>query len=139
MHHLQIMHWSSVSLGKRLHVPLLSRPFDGPLSRLSPEIILNGLSKDDDVAGGGRHMSNHFAKPEVGIQNVSSCTGNHTLHAVGVARAIKHYGGDEVAISSQGEASTSEGYVYEALNGPVERSYQFSSLFRIIGMGSLCR
>lgn len=81
------------------------------------EIILNGLSKDADVAGGGRHMSNHFAKPSVGIQNVSSCTGNHTLHAVGVGRAIKYYGGDEVAISSQGEASTSEGYVYEALNG----------------------
>lgn len=81
------------------------------------EIILNGLSKDGDVAGGGRHMSNHFAKPAVGIQNVSSCTGNHTLHAVGVARGIKHYGGDEVAFSSQGEASTSEGYVYEALNG----------------------
>lgn len=81
------------------------------------EIILNGLSKAGDVAGGGRHMSNHFAKPAVGIQNVSSCTGNHTLHAVGVARAIKHYGGDQVALSSQGEASTSEGYVYEALNG----------------------
>ena len=81
------------------------------------EIILNGLSKDGDVAGGGRHMSNHFAKPDVRIQNVSSCTGNHTLHAVGVARAIKFYGGDEIAISSQGEASTSEGYVYEALNG----------------------
>ena len=81
------------------------------------EIILNGLSKDGDVAGGGRHMSNHFAKPEVRVQNVSSCTGNHTLHAVGVARAAKYYGGDEVAFSSQGEASTSEGYVYEALNG----------------------
>lgn len=81
------------------------------------EIILNGLSKAGDVAGGGRHMSNHFAKPSVGIQNVSSCTGNHTLHAVGVARGIKHYGGNQVAFSSQGEASTSEGYVYEALNG----------------------
>ncbi|MSP71700.1 MAG: 2-oxoisovalerate dehydrogenase [Myxococcales bacterium] len=81
------------------------------------EIILNGLSKEDDVAGGGRHMSNHFAKPSIGVQNVSSCTGNHTLHAVGVARAIKHYGSDAVAISSQGEASTSEGYCYEAYNG----------------------
>ena len=81
------------------------------------EIILNGLSKATDVAGGGRHMSNHFAKPSIGIQNVSSCTGNHTLHAVGVARAIRYYGADGVAISSQGEASTSEGYVYEALNG----------------------
>lgn len=81
------------------------------------EIILNGLSKDSDPAGGGRHMSNHLAKPSIGIQNVSSCTGNHTLHAVGVARAIKFYGGDGVAFSSQGEASTSEGYCYEAYNG----------------------
>ncbi len=32
------------------------------------EIVLNGLSKDGDVAGGGRHMSNHFAKPEIGVQ-----------------------------------------------------------------------
>ena len=81
------------------------------------EIILNGLSKADDPAGGGRHMSNHLAKPSIGVQNVSSCTGNHTLHAVGVARAIKHFGGDGVAFSSQGEASTSEGYCYEAYNG----------------------
>ncbi|MCA9541182.1 MAG: hypothetical protein KC620_19915 [Myxococcales bacterium] len=85
---------------------------------LTPEeIILNGLSKDTDPAGGGRHMSNHLAKPAIGIENVSSCTGNHTLHAVGVARAIKHYGADAVAFSSQGEASTSEGYCYEAYNG----------------------
>ena len=85
---------------------------------LTPEeIILNGLSKKDDVASGGRHMSNHFAKPEWNIHNVSSCTGNHTLHAVGLARAIKYYGGEGVAISSQGESSTSEGYVYEAING----------------------
>lgn len=81
------------------------------------EIILNGLSKKNDIASGGRHMSNHFAKPEWNIHNVSSCTGNHTLHAVGVARGIKQYGGDGVAISSQGESSTSEGYVYEAING----------------------
>jgi 2-oxoisovalerate dehydrogenase E1 component len=80
------------------------------------EIILNGLSKDTDVAGGGRHMSNHFAKPSIRIQNVSSCTGNHSLHAVGVARAIKKYNGDEVAIYSGGESACSEGYFYEALN-----------------------
>ena len=85
---------------------------------LTPEeIILNGLSKATDVAGGGRHMSNHFAKHEWHIQNVSSATGNHTLHAVGTARAIKIYGSKGVAISSQGESSTSEGYVFEAING----------------------
>jgi 2-oxoisovalerate dehydrogenase E1 component len=81
------------------------------------EIILNGISKASDKASGGRHMSNHFAKPEWNIQNVSSATGNHTLHAVGTARAIKRYGAKGVAISSQGESSTSEGYVFEAING----------------------
>jgi len=81
------------------------------------EIILNGISKADDPSSGGRHMSNHFAKPEWNIENVSSCTGNHTLHAVGVARALKKYGEQAVAISSQGESSVSEGYVYEAITG----------------------
>lgn len=81
------------------------------------EIILNGISKPADPSSGGRHMSNHFAKPEWNIHNVSSATGNHTLHAVGVARGIKYYGTSGVAISSQGESSTSEGYVFEAING----------------------
>ncbi len=72
------------------------------------ETILNGISKADDPASGGRHMSNHFAKPEWNIHNVS-CTGNHTLHAVGVARAMKKYGHKGVAISSQGDSSVSEG------------------------------
>lgn len=81
------------------------------------EVILNGISKATDVASGGRHMSNHFAKPEWNIHNVSSATGNHTLHAVGVGRAIKYYKGKGIAISSQGESSTSEGYVFEAING----------------------
>lgn len=81
------------------------------------EIILNGISKATDPSSAGRHMSNHFAKPEWNIHSVSSSTGNHTLHAVGVARAIKYYGEKAVAISGQGESSVSEGYVYEAFNG----------------------
>jgi 2-oxoisovalerate dehydrogenase E1 component len=85
---------------------------------LSPfEIILNGLSKARDVAGGGRHMSNHFAKLSIGIWNVSSAVGNHATQAVGLARAIKYYGSDAIAYSSQGESSASEGYTFEALNG----------------------
>lgn len=80
------------------------------------EIILNGLSKDTDVAGGGRHMSNHFAKPSINIQNVSSNTGNHSQHAVGLARAIKKYEGDEVSIYSSGESACSEGFFFEAVN-----------------------
>jgi 2-oxoisovalerate dehydrogenase E1 component len=80
------------------------------------EIILNGLSKENDVAGGGRHMSNHFAKPSIGIQNVSSCVGNHSQHAAGLARAIKKYDGKEYVIYSGGESASSEGYFWEALN-----------------------
>ncbi len=81
------------------------------------EIILNGISKATDIASGGRHMSNHFAKPAWNIHNVSSATGNHALHAVGVARAMKRYNASAVAFCSMGESATSEGYVYEAING----------------------
>lgn len=81
------------------------------------EIILNGISKATDPGSGGRHMSNHFAKPEWHIENVSSATGTHDLHAVGVVRAMVYYGHKGVAITSHGESSTSEGFVYEAING----------------------
>ncbi|HYW94577.1 MAG TPA: thiamine pyrophosphate-dependent enzyme [Bacteroidales bacterium] len=81
------------------------------------EIILNGISKAADPASGGRHMSNHFAKPEWNIHNTSSCTGNHAQQATGVGRALKRYNMPGIAIDSQGESSVSEGYVYEAING----------------------
>lgn len=99
------------------------------------EIILNGISKDTDVAGGGRHMSNHFAKPEWNIHNSSSCTGNHTQHATGVARAIKKYKVPGVAISSQGESSVSEGYVYEAINGASNEELPVIFVFQDNGYG----
>ena len=81
------------------------------------EILLNGMSKQTDVASGGRHMSNHFAKPEIYIQNVSSCVANHCQHAAGLGRAIRAYRGTSVVFCSFGESSVSEGYVYEAVNG----------------------
>ncbi|MBP1669229.1 MAG: 2-oxoisovalerate dehydrogenase [Bacteroidetes bacterium] len=81
------------------------------------EIILNGISKETDISSGGRHMSNHFAKPNWNIHNVSSCTGSMTPQAAGVARAMKKYKHKGVVISSEGESSVSEGYVYEAING----------------------
>ncbi len=101
----------------------------------SEEIIYNGISKDTDVAGGGRHMSNHFAKPEWNIHNVSSCTGNHTLHAVGMGRALKTYKAKGVAISSQGESSVSEGYVYEAVNGASKEQLPVVFVFQDNGYG----
>lgn len=81
------------------------------------EIILNGISKATDLTSGGRHMSNHFSKPELHIENVSSAVGTQDLHAAGVARAMVYYNHKGVAITCHGEATTSEGYVYEAING----------------------
>ncbi len=99
------------------------------------EIIYNGISKDIDVAGGGRHMSNHFAKPEWNVHNVSSCTGNHTLHATGTGRAFKKYKHKGVVISSQGESSVSEGYVYEAINGASNEQLPVIFVFQDNGYG----
>ncbi len=99
------------------------------------EIIYNGISKAPDVAGSGRHMSNHFAKPAWNIHNVSSCTGNHTLHAAGIARAVKTYKDDAVVISSQGESSVSEGYVYEAITGAAKEKLPVVFVFQDNGYG----
>ncbi len=99
------------------------------------EIIYNGISKDVDVAGGGRHMSNHFAKPEWNVHNVSSSTGNHTLHATGTGRAIKTYKHKGIVISSQGESSVSEGYVYEAINGASNEQLPVVFVFQDNGYG----
>jgi 2-oxoisovalerate dehydrogenase E1 component len=99
------------------------------------ELILNGISKDTDPSSGGRHMSNHFAKPEWNIHNVSSCTGNHTQHASGVGRAMKYYKGEGVVISSQGESSVSEGYVYEAINGASNEKLPVIFVFQDNGYG----
>lgn len=103
---------------------------------LTPEeIILNGISKAADPASGGRHMSNHFAKPEMNIHNVSSCTGNHAPQASGTARALKTYNEDAVVISSQGESSVSEGYVYEAINGASKEELPVIFVFQDNGYG----
>ncbi len=81
------------------------------------EIVLNGLSKSTDVAGGGRHMSNHFAKMSLNIQTHSSLTDNQAQHTAGCARALKYYKLGAVSIFSGGESGTSEGFFYEAVNG----------------------
>jgi len=99
------------------------------------EIIYNGISKDADVAGGGRHMSNHFAKPAWNIHNVSSSTGNHALHATGAGRGFKKYHQKGVSICSQGESSVSEGYVYEAINGASHEELPVIFVFQDNGYG----
>ena len=67
------------------------------------EMILNGISKATDPTSGGRHMSDHYAKVEWGIHNISSCVAAHDSQAVGLARALDYYGVDGVAIASHGD------------------------------------
>ena len=55
------------------------------------EIILNGISKATDLTGGGRHMSNHFAKQN-GTSKIYPPQPAHDLHAAGVGRAMVYYG-----------------------------------------------
>jgi len=81
------------------------------------EILLNGLSKATDLTSGGRHMSDHFSKREWHIESISSATATQDLHAAGVGRAMITYGHKGVVIACHGEASASEGFVYEAING----------------------
>ena len=106
------------------------------------ELILNGISKATDPGSGGRHMSNHFAKPEWHIENISSATGTHDLHAAGVARAMVYYDHKGVVITSHGESASSEGFVYEAVNGAsLFHISQFifipvQSIFVRVGMGT---
>ena len=120
MRGMMVSNWLSVGfhIGRRFPVPLLQRYADRAFCRNDcRRIILNGISKATDPGSGGRHMSNHFAKPEWHIENISSATGTHDLHAAGVARAMVYYGHKGVAITSHGESATSEGFVYEAING----------------------
>ena len=101
------------------------------------EIILNGISKATDLTSGGRHMSNHFSKMEWHIENVSSATATHDLHAAGVARAMVYYGQKGVAITSHGESAASEGYVYEAINGASNERLPLSLSSKTMDMVSL--
>ncbi len=103
---------------------------------LTPEeIIMNGISKADDLASGGRHMSNHFAKREWRIETHSSVVASHDVHAVGTARAMKYYKEKGVVITSHGESSASEGYVYEAINGASNEGLPVIFVFQDNGYG----
>lgn len=84
---------------------------------MSPkDIFLHMLSKADDPSGGGRNMSEHFSSRALRVVSPTACTGTQFLAAVGMAKAVKADGGDEVVYVSSGEGATSEGEFPEALN-----------------------
>ncbi|HZI94175.1 MAG TPA: dehydrogenase E1 component subunit alpha/beta [Patescibacteria group bacterium] len=83
------------------------------------DIFLHMLSKADDPCGGGHNMSEHFSSRPLRVVSPTACTGTQFLPAVGMARAIKQQGLDEIVYVSSGEGATSEGEFFEALNWAV--------------------
>jgi 2-oxoisovalerate dehydrogenase E1 component len=74
------------------------------------------LSREGDPNSLGRNMSEHFSSSELRVVSPTACTGTQFLIAVGMARAIKAAGRDEIVYVAGGEGSTSEGEFFEALN-----------------------
>ena len=97
------------------------------------DIFRHMLSKATDPCGGGRNMSEHFSSRPLRVVSPTACTGTQFLPAVGMARAIKMDGRDEIVYVSSGEGATSEGEFFEALNWAVRE--QLPALFLIQNNG----
>ena len=101
------------------------------------EMFLQAVGAATDPASGGRQMPTHWSSRALHIVSTSSSTTTQVLHAVGCAEAGRYFSrhpeaaakaegdyrafhevefhGDEVAFTSLGEGSTSQGEFWEAL------------------------
>jgi 2-oxoisovalerate dehydrogenase E1 component len=102
------------------------------------EMMLQAVGAAADPASGGRQMPTHWSSRPLHIVSTSSSTTTQLLHAVGCAEAGRYFSrhpeaaakadgdyrayhdvefhGDEIAFTSLGEGSTSQGEFWEALN-----------------------
>jgi 2-oxoisovalerate dehydrogenase E1 component len=80
------------------------------------DIFLGMLSRQGDPNSAGRNMPEHWSSRELRLVAQTAATGTQFLPAVGMARAIKKDGGDEIVYVASGEGATSEGEFFEALN-----------------------
>ncbi len=101
------------------------------------DMFLQAVGAATDPASGGRQMPTHWSSRALHIVSTSSSTTTQVLHAVGCAEAGRYFShhpeaaakaegdyrafhdvefhGDEVAFTSLGEGSTSQGEFWEAL------------------------
>lgn len=80
------------------------------------DIFLGMLGREGDPNSNGRNMPEQWSSRRLRLVAQTAVTGTQYLNAVGMARAIKMDGGDEIVYVSSGEGATSEGEFFEALN-----------------------
>jgi 2-oxoisovalerate dehydrogenase E1 component len=80
------------------------------------DIFLGMLNRAGDPNSNGRNMAEHWSSRQLRLVSQTAVTGTQYLNAVGMARAIKADGGDEIVHVASGEGATSEGEFFEALN-----------------------
>jgi 2-oxoisovalerate dehydrogenase E1 component len=80
------------------------------------ELFGSFLTREVPHHSGGRMMPEHFSHKELRIPCQSSVVGSQFLQAVGVAKAARLAGRDEVVYVSGGDGSSSQGDFHEALN-----------------------
>lgn len=80
------------------------------------DIFLGMLGREGDPNSNGRNMSEQWSSRKLRLVAQTAVTGTQYLSAVGMARAIKMDGRDEIVHVSSGEGATSEGEFFEALN-----------------------
>ena len=80
------------------------------------DIFLSMLGREGDPNSNGRNMPEHWSSRKLRLVAQTAVTGTQYLNAVGMARALKMDGGDEIVYVTSGEGATSEGEFFEALN-----------------------
>jgi 2-oxoisovalerate dehydrogenase E1 component len=80
------------------------------------DIFLGMLGREGDPNSNGRNMPEQWSSRKLRLVAQTAVTGTQYLNAVGMARAVKMSGGDEIVHVSSGEGATSEGEFFEALN-----------------------
>ncbi|MDR3575686.1 MAG: thiamine pyrophosphate-dependent dehydrogenase E1 component subunit alpha [Anaerolineaceae bacterium] len=80
------------------------------------DFMLGLLGKQADPNSGGRQMPSHWSMKKANVISQSAAVATQSLHAVGIALAIKMRKEDRVVLTSAGEGATSQGEWYEAVN-----------------------
>ncbi|EKU49846.1 thiamine pyrophosphate-dependent dehydrogenase E1 component subunit alpha [Staphylococcus massiliensis] len=80
------------------------------------DTMMSTFGKRDDVSSGGKQMPSHFSRKESGIISQGSTVATQVLHGVGAALAMKMDGKENIALTTLGEGSSSQGDFHEGLN-----------------------